>query len=151
MAANMAFSPLQMKQLLFTKIEVEAYEYPDGAEVPWAPTFDFEGVTINTEVMTATQEGQEEDPRNFLVMVKVAIPNSTESDKPAPYTVDIHAQAWFELAPEFEKEKRESIVAVNGSSMIVGAIRETLTQLTARSLFGPLTLPSLRFLPEQKS
>lgn len=150
MAANMTFSPLQMKQLLFTKIEVETYEYPDGAEIPWGPTFDFDGVTINTEVMTATQEGQEEDPRSFLVMVKVAIPNSPDCEKPAPYTVDINAQAWFELAPEFDKQKRESIVAVNGSSMIVGAIREMLTQITSRSLFGPLTLPSLRFIPEQK-
>jgi preprotein translocase subunit SecB len=150
MANNMSLSPLQMKQLLFTKIKVEAYDYPEETETPWAPTFDFDGVTINTEVMTATQEGQEEDPRNFLVMVKISIPNAPNTQKNSPYTVEIHAQAWFEISSDFEKEKRESIIAVNGSSMIVGAIREMLTQLTARSLFGPLTLPSLRFHPDTK-
>jgi len=148
MANEMGLSPLQMKQLLFTKTYVEAIDYPEDPEKIWAPTFDFDGVVINTQVMTAMQEGEEDDPRNFLVMIKLSVPNETDQGKPAPYAIDMHAQAWFELDPSFEKEKRESIVAVNGASMIIGAIREVVTQLTARSIFGPLTLPSVRFVPD---
>ncbi|WP_338725912.1 hypothetical protein V8687_20215 [Shewanella baltica] len=149
---KMTHSPLQMKQLIFTKISVESNENIENADEIWAPTYDFDDVIIQTESITASKEGEEDDPRDYLVRIRVTISNEIEESKASPYDIDIHAQAWFELDPIYDLGKRESIVSINGSSMVIGAIREMLTQLTARSIFGPMTLPSLRFqLAEEDS
>ncbi len=141
-------SPLQLKQLLYSKIQVEAVDTVDAApEDMWAPAFNFEGVVIDSEVLLVVQEGQEEDPRDFMMLLNLSVRNDSENGgKLPPYTFDIHSQAWFEMKPIFDIEKRESLVRINGASMIVSAMRELLTLLTARSSYGPMTLPSLRFL-----
>lgn len=146
METSIEASPLQLKQLLYSKIQIEAVDALD--EDMWAPTFNFDGVAINSEVLLVVQEGEEEDPKDFMMLLKLSVRNDSEEDgKLSPYTFDIHSQAWFEMAPIFDVEKRESLVRINGASMIVSAMRELLTQLTARSVYGPMTLPSLRFLP----
>jgi preprotein translocase subunit SecB len=145
MVDEVVLSPLQMERLLFTKVHVEVNNSLD--EDVYAPDFNFEGVDIKTEILSAIKEGQEEDPTNFMVMVRIIISNEPEKSKSAPYSVDVHAQALFYLNPVFPVEKRANIVKVNGSSMIIGAIREVVTQITSRSAYGPLTLPSLRINP----
>lgn len=147
---SVELSPLQMKQLIYTKVRVELAAGLEDAQQYWAPNFDLDGVEFLTEVTTAYPEDQASDPVNFMVALRFAILNETEGKKRAPYTVDIHAQGWFELKPGLPVEKREDLVRVNGSSMILGAMREVISQLTARSGFGPLVIPTLRFLPDKK-
>lgn len=147
---SVELSPLQMKQLIYTKVRVELSTGLDEAEQYWAPNFDLDGVEFLTEVTTAYPEEQADDPKNFMVALRFAILNEAEGKKRAPYTIDIHAQAWFELKPGLPVEKREDIVRVNGASMLLGSMREVISQLTARSGFGPLIVPTLRFLPEKK-
>lgn len=150
MAGEMELSPLQLKQLVFSKFFCEAIAELENAENLWAPTFDFDGVQLKTEVLTALQEGQEDDPRDFMVAVRFSILNNIADSKKAPYTIEIHAQGWFELAPICPPEEREQLVRVNGASMILSTMRELITQFTARSVFGALTIPTLRFLPNGK-
>ncbi|WOX04718.1 hypothetical protein [Microbulbifer pacificus] len=148
MFAKVEASPLQLQQLVFTRVHVDALVPSDVTDDIWAPDFDFTDVEFAHEVMVMPKEGQEEDPREFILALKFAIPNNNENSKLAPYTVDVQAQAIFTFAPIFEPKKRESLVTVNGCSMVIGAIREMLCQLTARSVYGPMTLPTLRFIPE---
>ncbi len=142
MSINIGLSPLQTRQLLFTKVLVEPYSFGEDAEI-WAPGYDFSNVNVQTSTTVGLKEGEKEDPRNYLITVRVSILN--EKDKPAPYTVDVEAQAWIELQPVFDIEKRESIMAVNGPTVVIGAIRELITQISARSLYGSMILPTLRF------
>ena len=149
MESQISLSPLQVKQLLFTKVAIEPYNFSDDQQI-WAPTFDFKGVSIKTDLMTAMKDGEEDNPQNFLVSVRIAIPNDSDTDgKIAPYTIEVEAQALIELEPVFGIEERHSIVSVNGSTVVIGAIRELVTQLTARSVYGPMTLPTLRLQTEQ--
>ncbi len=144
-------SPLQIKQLLFTKIEVEANLGEESGGF-WAPDFDFQGVVIHTDVSVEAEEEPDEGPQGFFVQVKLAVFNDPDDEgKMAPYSFEIHSHAYFELFPAFDVERREKIVRVNGASMIVGAMRELLTHLTARSVHGPMTLPSLRIKAEEPS
>ncbi len=142
-------SPIQMKQMLYTKIYVEPVEFEESKkpEEIWAPLFDFEGVVIKTEIQCVIAEGQEEDPENFMISIAVSIPNEDKKGKRAPYSISLHADAWFEISKTILPEKRESLISVNGASMMIGAIREQVSLLTARSVYGPMTLPSLRVLP----
>ena len=139
---EVVMSPLQMERLLFTKVHVEVNKNSDQATL--APEFDFDDVPVITEIAAAVKSGQEENPADFMVKVRIAILNTEENAKPAPYHIDVEAQAVFHLNPVIPVEKRDELVRINGSSMIIGAIRETITQITSRSAFGPLILPSLR-------
>jgi preprotein translocase subunit SecB len=143
MSIKISASPLQLKQIIFSKVEVEAVDNDSAFDAD----FNFDGVLINTEVMTAIREGEEADPKNFMVALKYEIPNEEGHEKMAPYTVALEAQGWFELLPIYDIEKRKDMVTVNGASMIVGAMREMVSQITGRSLNGPMSLPSLRFTP----
>jgi len=137
-------SPLQMERLLFNRVHVEINTKHDANIT--APEFDFDGLPIITEIASAVKSGQEENPSDFLVKVHVAILNK-DDERQAPYTVDVEAQAVFHLNEAFGAPDRGELVRVNGSSMIIGAIRETITQITSRSVFGPFILPSLRVQP----
>ena len=137
-------SPLQMERLFFTKVHVEVNEKAEH-EVP-APEFEFDGVPVITQIASGVKQGQDEVITDFMVRVRIAVLNEDEV-KQAPYTVDVEAQAVFHLDPAFKNTDREALVRINGSSMIIGAIRETVTQITSRSVFGPLTLPSMRIQP----
>lgn len=140
-------SPLQMKHLIFTKIVVELADSLEKTGELWAPNFDMNGVTVLAEISTAMPDDQVNDPINFMVTMRLAILNEKENSKKSPYKIDISAQAWFEISSGIEIEKREDLVRVNGASLIMGAIRELVIQLTSRSGFGALTLPTLRFMP----
>lgn len=146
MADQLAVSPLQLRQLVFTKIYVEpsACETEEEESALWAPSFDFEGVNLGTEILLGQDPRQKNAPSDFNMLLTLKISN--EAGKKAPYKIEVQAQAWFVL-DSFEPQKRKSLVHVNGGSMIIGAIRELITQLTGRSIYGPMLLPSLRLLP----
>jgi len=52
----------------------------------------------------------------------LAILNEEGKGKPAPYTIDMEAYAWFEISPNFPTTDRESLVRINGASLIIGSI-----------------------------
>lgn len=146
---EVVLSPLQMERLFFTKVHVEVNKKADPS-IP-APNFEFDNVPVITEIASGVKSGQEENPTNFIVKVRLAILNKEKEAKQAPYTIDVEAQAVFYLDPEFSADKRDELVHINGSSMIIGAIRETVTQLTSRSVLGSFVLPSLRVQPASET
>jgi len=148
MSVQLEMSPLQLKEMLYKKVLIEAAVDLTEVENYWAPTFDFHGVKMVTDLSVGVARDQQDDPRHFMVEMKVAIPNEPEDGKRAPYTIDIQAQAWIEVADGIPKDKRREIVEVNGASLILGAVRELVLQVTGRSGLGPMLLPTLRFLPQ---
>lgn len=140
-------SPLQMKHLIFTKIVVELADSLEKTNELWAPNFDMNGVIVQTEISTAMPDDQIGNPINFMVTMRLSILNEKENSKKSPYKIDIAAQAWFDISTGIEVSKRDDLVRINGASLMMGAIRELVIQLTSRSGFGALTLPTLRFMP----
>jgi len=74
------------------------------AEGYWAPPFDFERVKLVADIAVGFAKDQQDDPRQFMVEMTVAIPNDPEDGKRAPYTLHIQAQAWIEAADGIPKE-----------------------------------------------
>ncbi|WBE25055.1 protein-export chaperone SecB [Denitrificimonas caeni] len=142
---SIQLSPLQLMQMTFTKTQVEVFETVEDAGEFWAPQFDFEGVNLLVENTIGQQENNTTD---FMVALRVAVLNEADAVKKAPYTFDIAVQGVFKLAESFTCEDRRDLVRVNGSAMLYGAIRDMLQQITARSMYGTLLLPTLHFLPE---
>ena len=140
-------SPLQLKQLLFVRVHVEAEnseKFPQGI---WAPEFDFAGVRIGQHVDVTPAKKLENGHFQYVIAVVFQVFNEDEEAEACPYILDIEARALFEMRPMDDEEMRDSLVRVNGASMMIGAIREQITLLTSRSIYGPLTIPSLRVEP----
>jgi|TARA_R110001583_G_scaffold193799_1_gene363118 preprotein translocase subunit SecB len=140
-------SPLQLKQLLFVRVHVEAEnseKFPDGI---WAPEFDFAGVRLGHHIDVTPAEKLENGRFQYVIAVIFQVFNEDAESQACPYILDIEARALFEMRPMENEEKRDSLVRVNGASMVIGAIREQVTLLTSRCLYGPLTLPSFRVEP----
>lgn len=127
-----------------TAVPLSAKE--DELQSLWAPDFDFDGVEVKVKVDVATNKEQGDSPSDFMVTVVLQVPNG-EIGKKAPYTVDVNAIGWFSLAPGVSDD-REEIVRVNGASLLLGAVRELVCTITARSALGVMTLPTLRIIPK---
>ncbi len=147
MSVQLEMSPLQLKELLYKKVLIEAAVDLSDVENYWAPTFDFDGVKVVADLSVGVAKDQGDDPRHFMVEMTIAIPNNPEDGKRAPYAIDIRAQAWIEVADGIPGDRRREVVEINGASLILGAVRELVLQVTGRSGLGPMLLPTLRFRP----
>lgn len=141
-------APLQLKQIFFTKLSVEAAQETEKVAQYWAPEFDFSDVPITTHLELAVREDQPDHPTDFKLVLRLSFGTEAEVRQKVPYIIDVCAHAYFQMDKTFQTENRESLVRVNGASMMLGAIREQILMMTSRSVFGPLSLPSLRFLPD---
>ena len=67
------------------------------------------------------------------------------------YSFDLDLVGYFDVAPEYPEDKRDQLLHVNGSSMLYGAAREIIRNLSAQGPFQPLLLPSVSFYPKKDS
>lgn len=146
---SLAVSPIQMKHLVFTRMNVNVFQDPEQSNTEWVQNFDFQDVKLATETnLTRSSEDPPENPRNYMLTVRLLILN--EDGKKCPYTVDIEATAIFELLPkDMPVEMRDNFVHINGASVVIGAIREAILTMTSRCMYGSLLLPTLRFVPKE--
>ena len=124
-------SPLQLKRHCFTTIVLKAVER-GSADAPalLSPDIRFER---NPEAANQWR---------LSLSLKV---RSGDDKKPFAYEAEVKVQGLVEVSDKFPEEKREQLAAINGFSILFSAAREMLLNLTARSLHGPLTLPTLNF------
>lgn len=148
MSRTVERSPLQLKQILFTKLSVEVAQDTEKVSEYWAPAFDFSNTPITTRLELAVREDKKADPTDFKLVLRLSMGVSDNVREKVPYVIDVCAHAYFQLDPAFPSENRQTLVRINGASMMMGAIREQVLMMTSRSVFGPLSLPSLRFLPD---
>jgi preprotein translocase subunit SecB len=146
----MRLSPLQLQKLVFTRIKVEAAKaFEKITPKDDATNFDFQGVTLITNLACGHAQGQEKNPRDFLVKLGIILNN--KQGKPAPYLVDIEAAGYISLSEVIPKDDRSDIALVNGASLLYGAIRELVTHLTARAPLGLCQLPTMNFSDHARS
>lgn len=140
----MRASVIQLKQIVFQRIFVDAAEPTDGIPPIDAAGFDFEGVRFNVALDAGPAPGEvEDDPKTFVVALAVGIEETQE--RPTPYRIDVAALGLVEVSEAVDKSKRQDLALVNGGSLVYGAIRELVTTLTGRCIAGSLTLPTADF------
>lgn len=144
-------SPLQLKGYFFTKASIETSKPLDDSEISnvSAIDFDFNGVNILTEIRVAVADNQSDDPRDFLIKFKLTIPNLDGVQ--CPYTIDVDIVGTFTISNKIEKQKRDNIVSVNGTSILYGCVREMVSSVTSRCLHGLLILPTVNFTDQIQS
>jgi preprotein translocase subunit SecB len=124
-------SPLRLHGHRFTEVSVRAssQEKPQG------------GFSLQT---TRALRDHTDDPRKFLLILTVVLGSNTP-DQESPYAATLTVEGEFEVAEAFPATKRKDLVNITGASMLYGACREMLANLTARSIHGMSTLPSISF------
>jgi hypothetical protein len=124
-------SPLQLKHHVFPVVNIRSN--PSGTQ---------DGpIHFNQHVVHL---GVPEKPNLWQVELHVN-QQSADAKRPFCYEVEIHVVGIVELNEAVEKDKREIVAAVNGLSLIYGAAREMVMNITARAPHGPYCLPSLNF------
>ena len=124
-------SPLQLRQHLFTIVNVRA----NPAGKPDGP------VQLHQHVVHLPVPGQSNQWQVELYVNS----HSGSAKHPFCYEIELHVVGIVEVSGDMEKEKREAIAAVNGLSLLYGAAREMVLNITARAPHGPYCLPSLNF------
>ncbi len=153
MEQSLILSPLQLRQLLFKRVSIEALYPVEEAQSHWAPSFDFTDTEIHLNVELGEREPTDPDKGfDYRMGVELQLLPSPAAANHAPYQIDIVAQAWLSFFDHnTTPERRRSIVEVNGASIVIGAIREEIARITARSALGTLTLPTLRIIPGKQT
>jgi hypothetical protein len=85
--------------------------------------------------------------RNRMLELEVLVASAIP-EQPAAYHAEVTARGRFRVHDAYPKDKVEMLVNVNGASILYGAIREMLTNLTARCPHGAFLLPSVSFVPD---
>jgi preprotein translocase subunit SecB len=80
----------------------------------------------------------------FRLILRVELGSSTP-DQESPYSANLTIEGEFEVLDGYTAGSPEELVNITGASMLYGACREMLANLTARSTHGMSTLPSVSF------
>lgn len=123
-------SPLQLDRYFFTKVQVTAC--PDS-------NCSHKG-RIETHVDCGVHK---DEPRKFRICLNVKLAKDG-NDCPG-HDVEMETVGLFHVAEACPEEKVLPIVQVNGPSILYGAIREMLANITARTSHGPFVLPTVSF------
>ena len=130
-------SPITVEKIEFLRTFIEANDLADPNTIG---DFSFNGASIGW----AFHSGQNEDGSTW-VGVGFATGNDADEGPICPYMLDIQAVGVFSVADTVEEGKREPLVFECGAALVYGAIREMVANITSRSAFGRLMLPTPSF------
>lgn len=130
MATTLPLSPLQLKEHGFTIVRIQAIEGGSPkADPSLKPAIWFEHAAANKWRLALTLHLGSEDPA-----------------KPFAYEAELKLQGLVEVADGFLQDRKEQLALVNGFSILYSAAREMLLNITARSVYGAVTLPTISFV-----
>lgn len=132
MQTQLSPSPLAIRSHEFREIHLEVAE-EDDPQAPLSLDFNREWGCSQT------------DPLNWMLELTVAFGGEKETDK-VPYRGKIRAVGYFQIHKAYPEQDRESLIRITGASILYGACREMLANLTARSSHGMISLPSISFI-----
>lgn len=148
----MKASPVQLMQLMFKHVRVEMDPEHQAPQMinPLTDVFTFEGVNLSSEVGIGEADMNHERGRVYFVELRVAVDNvpnpASARQRFAPYKIDVAVEGLV-LIPKGAEELADpqDLAAVNGASMLWGAVREQVTTITSRMRAGPVVMPSMNF------
>jgi preprotein translocase subunit SecB len=85
------------------------------------------------------------DPLNWILELTVEF-GGDQVEAKAPYAGLMRIEGIFKINKDYPEDKRDSLIRVTGASILYGACREMLANLTARSSHGMISLPSVSFI-----
>lgn len=109
--------------------------YPSFDEAAFSSRVDFHSLK--------PMDASDEVPRYAVRLTVKAEPKDLDAPK-FPYRMSFDVVGFFN-GPGLPADKREALIAVNGASLLYGAVRETVLMMSSRSMGPALLLPSVKF------
>jgi len=140
---------LSVDKVEFLKIQIEAN--PDFAgdfsTELYKIKFNFKGSRFFRKVQLGYAESEAADPRNFGFSLNLILEQDKQpSEVTLPYQVDIEAIAYMKYRSDTHQgEERFRAVRATAYTILYGAIREMVSNLTARGPHGMWVLPAADF------
>lgn len=110
--------------------------------------FPFKGVLFRRRMTLQYDKDKAEDPKDFIFGLNIILVNDegTESPVELPYSVDIKAIVYLRYKSDtLHGMELFRAVRATGYVILYGAIREMVSNLTARGSHGIWSLPSANF------
>lgn len=141
-------SALTLERLEFSRIRVESnpdYPLPDDQSGQQL-SFSFNGVNFRRTAQLRFPTDEAADPKHFFCKFGFRVAKEDQKDKVIPYEIDVEVVAFFTyLDDSLKGADRFRGVRLTAYQMLYGALREMISNLTARSTFGMMQLPSADF------
>lgn len=102
-------------------------------------------LTVNVQSAAA---GHKEDPFRWKCLVRVESTNPP--DRMYPYEFLVVLVGYFVVQEQLPREIMETIVKINGASVLYSAAREVIASATARGAFPEVLLPTVTFIPDNE-
>ena len=125
----MKSSPLHLDKALFTKVIIEAERDPVK--------------DCSFEVEAQPEMKMREDKRKWAGLLKVWI--KPPQGQKHSYGINVEMVGLFSVDATWPEDQIEKLVYINGSGLLYSAIREMVCNVTARSPWGMLMLPTVSF------
>jgi preprotein translocase subunit SecB len=92
-----------------------------------------------------------DEPQKWIVELAVLFGDLDEQHAlPAKYSGQIKVRGLFQVSEQYPTEERSKLMEITACSILYGACREMLANLTARSANGMVSLPSVTFTAFQQ-
>lgn len=131
----MIVSPLSLDRYVFKRIEITAVERSEEAGESTANQ-------INATVASSRHQSEE---NRFMLTLEINLLEDPSSLLKPFYTGTLIIEGYFSISTHLPKEKWEELVIVNGTSLLFGAVREMVVNLTSRGPWPPVMLRTVGF------
>lgn len=129
-------SPLQIDRHEFLDVEMHANEGNDcHTSLP---------LTVNRSFAH-----HKDDPLQWRVELTIRF-GGKEEGKDSVYSGSLRIAGYFRVSPKYPADKVTQLIEVTAASILYGACREMLANLTARGSHGVVSLPSVSFVAPRK-
>ena len=140
----MHIPPLQLKDHIFPKVVLVAQ--PEAKDKIGQEGVKFGcGFNFDVKLLQAT-----EDERAYQVQVQIS--SSEIKGAVFGYEIDVVIAGFFEVEKEFQRhntpEKVQEMDSILGPTLLLGAAREFIYNLTSRGPYPSVYLPTVSFLPQ---
>ena len=132
----MIVSPLSLDRYAFRRIEIIAAEESEGAS---------EAAVNRINATVASSRHQSEENRFMLTLEINLLADPTSLLKPF-YTGTLIIEGYFSISEQLPKDRWEELVIANGTSLLFGAIREMVVNVTSRGPWPPVMLRTVNFV-----
>lgn len=126
-------SPLTIERYEFVRIDLTASERSDAHTE----------LGVNVRRQWGAADG---DPRNWRMKLSVRF-GGEKDGKESIYLGEAQVIGYFRVHEKYPEEKTQKLIEVTAASILYGACREMLANLTARGPHGMVSLPSISFIP----
>lgn len=145
----MQLSPLQLLEYAVDSVEIRAVDGYDNAKRDPALVMPPQGMRMASDIGIAVLQ-EAASYSDFGLRFKLSV--TAEPGTMLPYAVQVSMVGTVRMHDEPDRDKRQALALVNGISLLCGAARDVVAQITSRSRYGQMLLPTLNFakLAEQQ-